>query len=130
MTQQGQFSLGRIILFGYAVDQLKSFYVDHFGFSIVEEVKDQWIVLQAGQIELAIHKIGQGYEPKEGEVFRVESNTKLVFYIKDNLTSFRQQLADQGVSIGDIKSFEGINSLFCDGEDPEGNVFQLEQKLA
>lgn len=129
MTQPGQFSLGRIILFGYAVDQLKSFYVDHFGFSIVEEVKDQWIVLQAGQIELAIHKIGQGYEPKEGEVFRVESNTKLVFYIKDNLTSFRQQLADHGVSIGDIKSFEGINSLFCDGEDPEGNVFQLEQKL-
>ncbi|MCZ8217205.1 MAG: hypothetical protein O9262_13250 [Cyclobacteriaceae bacterium] len=129
MTQPGQFSLGRIILFGYAVDQLKSFYVDHFGFSIVEEVKDQWIVLQAGQIELAIHKIGQGYEPKEGEVFRVESNTKLVFYTKDNLTSFRQQLADQGVSIGDIKSFEGINSLFCDGEDPEGNVFQLEQKL-
>jgi hypothetical protein len=130
MTQPGHFSLGRIILFGYAVDQLKSFYVDHFGFSIVEEVMDQWIVLQAGQIELALHKIGQGYEPKEGEVFRVESNTKLVFYIKDNLTSFRQQLADQGVSIGDIKSFEGINSLFCDGEDPEGNVFQLEQKLA
>lgn len=129
MTQPGQFSLGRIILFGYEVDQLKSFYVDQFGFSIVEEVKDQWIVLQAGQIELAIHKIGQGYEPKEGEVFRVESNTKLVFYIKDNLTSFRQQLADQGVSIGDIKSLEGINSLFCDGEDPEGNVFQLEQKL-
>jgi hypothetical protein len=129
MTQPRQFSLGRIILFGYAVDQLKSFYVNHFGFSIVEEIKDQWIVLNAGQIELAIHKIGQGYEPKDGEVFRVESNTKLVFYIKDNLKSFRQRLADQGVAIGDIKSFEGINSLFCDGEDLEGNVFQLEQKL-
>ncbi|MDX2247334.1 MAG: VOC family protein [Bacteroidia bacterium] len=129
MEQPQKFSLGRIIIFGHLVDKLKSFYVDNFDFSLAEEIKDQWIVLNAGQIEIAIHKIGQGYEPEDGKEFRVESNTKLVFYIRDDLKSFRQQLIDKGVVIGEIKSFEGINSLFCDGEDPEGNIFQIEQKL-
>jgi hypothetical protein len=129
MAQVPTFTLGRIILFGHRVDNLKSFYVDNFGFSIVEEIKDQWIVMKAGEVEIALHKIGQGYEPEDGKDFRVESNTKLVFYISGSLESFRQRLLTNGVQIGDIKSFQGINSLFCDGEDPEGNVFQIEQRL-
>jgi hypothetical protein len=83
--EQPEFSLGRIIIFGHLVDKLKSFYVDHFGFSVMEEIKDQWIVLNAGRVEIAIHKIGPGYEPEEGKEFRVESNTKLVFYINRKL---------------------------------------------
>jgi catechol 2,3-dioxygenase-like lactoylglutathione lyase family enzyme len=129
MRPKQEFSLGRIIIFGHLIEKLKSFYVNHFGFSVVEETKDRWIVLNAGQVEMAIHKVGPGYEPEDGKEFRVESNTKLVFYITDNLEGFRQRLADNGVVIGDVKSFEGINSLFCDGEDPEGNVFQIEQRL-
>lgn len=129
MGQQEKFLLGRIIIFGYLVDKLKSFYVDNFGFSVVEEIKDQWIVLNAGPVEIAIHKIGQGYEPKDVKEFRVESNTKLVFYINGNLEEFRQRLVDRCVIVGDVKSIEGINSLFCDGEDPEGNIFQIEQRL-
>ncbi len=125
-----KFTLGRIIIFGHLVEKLKFFYVENFGFSVIEEKTNQWIVLNAGQMEIAIHKIGQGYEPNEGEEFRVESNIKLVFYINDNLENFRQRLIEKGVLIGDIKSFDGINSLFCDGEDPEGNVFQIEQKLS
>ncbi len=125
-----KFSLGRIIIFGHLVDKLKAFYIENFNFSIIEEIKDQWIVLNAGQIEIAIHKIGPRYEPEDGKEFRVESNTKLVLYIKGDLTGFRQRLIDKGVVIGDIKSFEGINSLFCDGEDPEGNIFQIEQRLS
>jgi predicted enzyme related to lactoylglutathione lyase len=130
MKPQHTFSLGRIILYGHLIDKLKSFYVDNFNFSVVEEIRDQWIILNAGHVELALHKIGSGYEPPSGEVFRAESNTKLVFYITGNLKTFRQQLVDAGVVIGEVKSFEGINSLFCDGEDPEGNVFQLEQRLS
>ncbi|NOT74222.1 MAG: VOC family protein [Cyclobacteriaceae bacterium] len=130
MKQQQKFTLGRIIIFGHRVDKLKSFYVENFGFSVTEETKDQWIVLNAGNVEIAIHKIGSGYEPKNGEQFRVESNTKLVFYINDNLEDFRQQLIDKGVAMKEIKSFEGVKSLFCDGEDPEGNMFQIEQRLS
>jgi hypothetical protein len=129
MGQQEKFSLGRIIIFGHLVDKLKSFYVENFDFSVIEEFKDQWIVLNAGQVEIAIHKIGQGYEPENGKEFRVESNTKLVFYTTVNIEEFRNRLINAGVTIGDVKSFEGINSLFCDGEDPEGNIFQIEQRL-
>ncbi len=130
MAQQREISLGRIIIFGHLVDKLKSFYVDNFNFSVVEEIKDQWIVLNAGQMELAIHKIGQGYEPEDGKEFRAESNIKLIFYLANNLEGFRQRLVDKGVVIGDIKKFDGINSLFVDGEDPEGNVFQIEKRLS
>lgn len=129
MQAQEKFTLTRIIIFGHLVDKLKSFYVDNFNFLVTEEIRDQWIVLNAGQVEIAIHKIGQGYEPEEGKEFRAESNTKLVFSLNDNLIGFRQRLVDKGVVIGDIKSFEGIDSLFCDGEDPEGNIFQIEQRL-
>jgi hypothetical protein len=129
MEKQETFYLTRIILFGHLVDRLKRFYVDYFGFSVVEEIKDQWIVLNAGQVEIAIHKIGQGYEPEDGKAFRAESNTKLVFSINNNLEDFRQRLVDNGVVMSAVKSFEGINSLFCDGEDPEGNVFQIEERL-
>jgi predicted enzyme related to lactoylglutathione lyase len=129
MEKHEKFYLTRIILFGHLVDRLKRFYVDYFGFSVVEEISDQWIVLNAGQVEIAIHKIGQGYEPEDGKPFRAESNTKLVFSINNNLEDFRQRLVNNGVVMGAVKSFEGINSLFCDGEDPEGNVFQIEQRL-
>lgn len=130
MIQPPTFSLSRIIVFGHRVDALKSFYVNHFGFSVVEETPDQWIVLRAGAMELALHKVGPGYEPENGTDFRAESNTKLVFLISHDLPLFRKKLAENGVEIGEVKSFDGINSLFCDGEDPEGNVFQIEQKLA
>ncbi len=129
MDHQQKLLLERIILFGYMVEELKSFYVNNFNFTVTEEIKGQWIVLNAGRVELAIHRIGQGYEPEAGEKFRAESNTKLVFNISDNLEGFRQQLHNKGVVIGEIKSFEGINSLFCEGEDPEGNIFQIKQKL-
>ncbi len=129
MEKTETFYLTRIILFGHLVDRLKRFYVDYFGFSVVEEISDQWIVLNAGQVEIAIHKIGPAYEPEDGKAFRAESNTKLVFSINHNLEDFRHRLVDNGVVMGAVKSFEGINSLFCDGEDPEGNVFQIEQRL-
>lgn len=59
----------------------------------------------------------------------MESNTKLVFEIKEELTSLRQELINKGVALREIKSFPGFDYLLCDGEDPEGNVFQLAQKL-
>lgn len=122
-------TLNRIILFCYQIDKLKSFYTDNFNFLVAEDIPGQWVVLKTGQIEIALHKVGQEYEPKDGKPFRVKSNTKLVFHISDNLEGFRKLLLDKGVLIDEIKSFKGINSLFCDGEDPEGNMFQIEQRL-
>lgn len=124
-----EITLYRIILFGLEIERLKNFYLDNFGLLLVEEIKDEWVVLKAGQIEIALHKIGQGCINKSEQNFKVESNTKLVFTINSDLSVFRQKLIANGVILQDIKSFKEINSLFCDGEDFEGNAFQIEQRL-
>jgi hypothetical protein len=122
-------SLTRIIIFGQAIDKLKTFYVDNFNLAVIEETKHEWVVLSAGPIEIALHRIGQAYRIENGKDFKADGNIKLVFDIAAGLTQFRQKLVEQGVLMSELKSFAGINYLFCDGEDPEGNVFQLQQSL-
>ncbi|MCO5948367.1 VOC family protein [Mucilaginibacter flavidus] len=122
-------SLNRIILFGKDVEGLKDFYMQHFNFKLLEEISGEWVVLNAGAIEMAFHKIGSDFITESDEPFRVDSNSKLVFNVDSDLTAFCAGLMQQGVVLRDIKSFPGFNYLLCDGEDPEGNVFQLSQKL-
>jgi catechol-2,3-dioxygenase len=124
-----EISLTRIILFGQNIEKLKNFYIDIFNFSVIEETSHQWVVLNAGSIEIALHKVGEAYATKSDDDFNANSNTKLVFTLKTDLKLFRQELLKRSVAIKEIKSFQEINSLFCDGEDPEGNVFQLEERL-
>lgn len=118
-------SLSRIIIFGRDINRLKNFYADNFNLPVTEEIPNEWVVLNAGAIEIALHKIGEAYlnddTPKA-------NNTKLVFHIDGDLQQFRQKLLDKGALMRDVKSFAGNSSRFCDGEDPEGNVFQLEAK--
>jgi len=121
--------LNRIILFAQDVNRLKKFYQEYFSFNLVEEIKNEWVVLNAGQIEIAFHKIGDAYKINKDIPFKVDSNTKLVFELNSALPAFRESLVEQGVLLRELKSFPGSNYLLCDGEDPEGNVFQLKQKF-
>lgn len=122
--------LNRIILFCLDIALLKSFYQEYFHFELIEEIPGQWVVLKAGNIEIAFHKIGPGYvESLGGEPFRAESNTKLVFEMNSDLAVFRNKLLAQGVKIKDLTSSGTANYWYCDGEDPEGNVFQLVQRM-
>ncbi|PWS26808.1 lactoylglutathione lyase [Pedobacter yonginense] len=120
--------LSRIILFGNNIEALKGFYQSIFNFPVVEEIEGEWLVFDAGGMEIAFHRIGEPY--RNEEPFRVESNTKLVFSIDDDLVSFRKRLVEKSVKMKDVKSFDGIDFIFCDGEDVEGNIFQLSQKKA
>ena len=124
-----EISLYRIMLFGLQIEKLKKFYVDNFDFSVIEEIKDEWVVLKAGQFEIALHKIRQEFIKVGEHEFWAESNAKLIFRINSDLSIFRQKLIENGVEVQEIKSFKGFNSLFCDGIDVEGNVFQIEQRL-
>ena len=124
-----ELSLYRIILFGKDITRLKHFYTSNFGFVVAEEIVDEWVVLKTGEIEIALHKIGKEYINNQKD-FSADNNIKLVFRISDDLHLFRKKLIKNNVVIQEIKSFPGISSLFCDGQDCEGNVFQLEQKLS
>lgn len=119
------YPLTRLILYVHDVPRLKSFYERHFGFAANEEIDDEWVVLRAGAIELALHRAGPAFRdatrPGEG------SNVKLVFAVQSGLDALREALAAEGVPMREPKRFEGFPYLLCDGEDPEGNAFQLMQ---
>lgn len=118
--------LSRILLFGMSIDALKQFYVQALGCTVSEEISGQWVVLQTGGAELALHRVGEAYVTDEP--FRAESNTKLVFSVA-NMEEARHALIKAGADMGEVRSFDGFPFLYCDGMDPEGNVLQLEQAL-
>lgn len=117
-------SLNRIILFVQNVEVLKYFYQENFQLEFIEEIREEWVVLKAGGCELALHKAGAGFAKSAPGT----NNTKLVFETTD-LSALRATLVHNHISMKEIKSFPNLSYLFCDGEDTEGNVFQLMQKI-
>ena len=117
-------SLSRVILYVQDVDRLSVFYREAFGFGVVEEVAGEWVVLQAGPCQLALHRVGDAYRGKRPTG---TSNAKLVLTIETPLAATREALLARGVVMGEIKSYPGFTGPLCDGRDPEGNVFQLAQ---
>lgn len=123
-----KFNLKTIILFAQDVDKLKTFYVDIFNLDIVEEIESEWLLLQAGNCRIGIHKIGEQYLLSHQEESTSENNTKLVFEVDEDIFEIREKLLRQNVFIREIKTFENYDFWLCDGTDPEGNVFQLNQR--
>jgi predicted enzyme related to lactoylglutathione lyase len=116
--------LNRVILYVQDVDRLATFYRQLFGLPIVEKIKGEWSVLDAGPCQLALHRVGEAYRVADAS-WKVETNAKLVMTVDRPLAEFRAELMAKGVAMREIKSFPGLTGLLCDGEDPEGNVFQL-----
>ena len=84
-------------------------------------------LLGAGQCTLGLHKIGLGYTAAENPAPVCESNTKMVFEVGEDVVALRDKLLQAGVLMREIKTFPNYGYWICDGEDPEGNVFQLRQ---
>ena len=118
-------SMSRLILYVRDVELLKSFYQSQFGFPVVEEIESEWAVLKAGEIEIAFHRVGEPY--RERSKLPNTSNAKIVFAVESGLSELREKLLNAGVRMRNLKRFDGLAQLMCDGEDPEGNVFQLSQ---
>lgn len=121
-------SLDSIIFYVQDVDRLKHFYTSIFGMEVIEESAQTWVLLKAGNINLGLHRMGQQYFDKNGKLFRVENNVKIVFQVDDDIHYLREQLLAQQVSMREVKTFDNYGYWLCDGEDPEGNVFQLKQQ--
>jgi len=47
--------------------------------------------------------------------------------VESGLSELHEKLLNAGVRMRNLKRFDGFAQLMCDGEDPEGNVFQLSQ---
>lgn len=120
-----QAMLSGIIIFCADVTKLTSFYKKHFGLTIAENASEDWAVLKSGNFELAFHRIGEEYRKSSHENFEANTNTKLVFYMTDGFEGVREKMLEDNIELGEPRTFAGISGIFCDGKDPEGNVFQL-----
>ena len=120
-----QVALSRVILYVQDVDRLAAFYREAFDLPVVEEIKGEWAVLDAGRCQLALHRVGKAYRVDDPASWQVESNTKLVMTVDRPLADLRAELVARGVSMGSVKSYPPLTGRLCDGKDPEGNVFQL-----
>ena len=84
-------------------------------------------MLDAGASEIALHRLGLEWRVDDPSDWKVESNAKLVFTVDRDLEELRAELIARGVAMRPMKSYPPLTGLLCDGEDPEGNVFQLAQ---
>jgi catechol-2,3-dioxygenase len=121
-------NLDSLIIFVQNVDRLKLFYVDILKLDIVEESKSEWLLLNAGNSKIGLHKIGDQYLDNNKGAIKFENNTKIVFEVDEDINKVREHLLNENVFMKEIKTFDNYGFLLCDGEDPEGNVFQLKQK--
>jgi hypothetical protein len=121
-----QATMSRLILYVHNVAALALFYRTHFGLELCEEIEGEWAVMKAGAMELALHRVGEPYRERHLQR-RSTTNAKMVFSIESGLVELREKLRAAGVSMRELKRYQGFPQLMCDGEDPEGNVFQLSQ---
>lgn len=117
--------LNRIILYVQDVERLAAFYRDMLGLRVIEAIEGEWAVLDAGPCQLALHRVGPAWRVDDPADWKVESNAKLVLEVDRPLAGLRAELIAKGVAMREIKSYPGLTGPLCDGEDPEGNVFQL-----
>lgn len=123
-----QLQLDTIILFVQDVERQKSFYTHILNLKIEEEIEAEWVLLKAGSAKIGLHKIGDEYLTKVKGGFKFDNNVKLVFEAKEDIHQLRKTLIHQKVKMQEVKTFEAYDFWICDGEDPEGNAFQLKQK--
>jgi catechol 2,3-dioxygenase-like lactoylglutathione lyase family enzyme len=122
------FNISRIILYVQDVDLLKDFYQQHFHFHAIENIPGEWVLLHGGGVQLALHQVGEAYR-KPGAQSGLGSNAKIVVNVTEPLTTVRKRMLQAGVPVQNIKSYPGFPYELCDGQDPEGNVFQLMQPV-
>jgi hypothetical protein len=120
--------LDTIIIFVHDVEKLQSFYVDILKLHIVEDAKPGWLLLEAGNCKIGLHKIGEQYLSPNKQKSDAHNNTKIVFETDNDIYAVRKELISQNVLMKEVTTFDNYDYWVCDGQDPEGNVFQLKQK--
>ncbi|KVV27575.1 lactoylglutathione lyase [Burkholderia ubonensis] len=116
----------RVLLYVHDVAALKSFYLRYFDLRVVEEIDREWAVLDAGNVELALHLAGPAFR-RAAAPAQHATNVKLVFSITSGIDAHRDRLARDGVAVRELKRYDGFAYRMYDGLDPEGNVFQVMQ---
>jgi len=116
--------LVQAILYVDDVEGMRDFYVDLFDLRVILE-EPGWIRLDTGGAVLALHAIRRpdgASPPAAPPAPRTDSPIKLCFRV-DDVDQARARLAAAGVVMRETHRYDAVT--YCDGIDPEGNVFQL-----
>lgn len=113
--------LAQTIVFVEDVARMQAFYQGTLGLPVIT-AEPGWVRLDAGGVVLALHAIKAGPQQVEPPPERLDSYVKLCFHV-DGIDEARGALVAAGVRMRDVHRFGDV--AFCDGIDPEGNVFQI-----
>jgi catechol 2,3-dioxygenase-like lactoylglutathione lyase family enzyme len=118
--------ISRIILFVADVDSMTRFYRDAIGLAVVDDSDPGFVVLGGGGCDLALHRIpveivGEGSPERPRE----NSYVKIAFQ-SDDVAADRVRLIGRGTLMRELHRYGTVE--FCDGIDPEGNVFQISSR--
>src|SRR6185436_6840279 len=113
--------MAQTIVFVDDVARMQAFYHGALGLPVITAEPD-WVRLDAGGVVLALHAIKPGPEQPEPPPERVDSYIKLCFHV-DDIDGARAALVAAGTRMRDVHHYGGV--AFCDGIDPEGNIFQI-----
>ena len=113
--------LARVILFVENIAEVTAFYRDILGLSPIESEEfkpEDWIEFDTGGCSIALHKAS-----KPGG----KTRNKFVFFHDDPM-KVREELIEKGVKM--FKPMTGKGLVLCDGEVPEGNRFQISNRIS
>ena len=113
--------MAQAIVFVEDPSRMLTFYRDLLGLPVIT-AEPGWIRLDAGGVVLALHAIKAGPTLPEPPPERLDSYIKLCFHV-DDIDGTRAALVAAGIGMREIHRHGG--AAFCDGLDPEGNIFQI-----
>jgi len=124
--------VSRIILFANDMEKMTPFYEAIIGLRRVgtPEDSDDFVALDAGGVHLCLHRIPEQYardvEVAIPPVAREGTPIKVCFHSPD-VRHARGVLESRGARLGPVREFGNLH--VCDGIDPEGNVFQISNRI-
>ena len=110
--------VSRIIIFTPDVKRLADFYASTFDLNQIGEANEHWTELSAGGCSIALHKVEEYGTERDGWI-------KIVFAAED-VPAEKACLEGLGVKMSTVKTFGSIQ--MCDGNDPDGNYFQISSR--
>src|SRR5262245_21023097 len=113
--------MAQAIIFVEDVARMQAFYQGALGLPVIT-AEPGWVRLDAGGAVLALHATKPGPPPPDPPPERVDTYLKLCFHV-DDIDAARAALVAAGTRMRDLHRHGDV--AFCDGIDPEGNVFQI-----
>ena len=108
--------LHEIILYVKDMDAQVSFYRDTLSLQLTFQ-SDDWSTFDTGVCTLALHS---------GSMGEIGTDAPNIVFKVDHLAEVRSFLIKKGVDLSDIR-IPSPGIFVCDGVDPEGNRFSLEE---